>query len=67
MIRFLSAAILLLAAAAPSQAQIWREVTERAGQVMDTAEKVGAAVVPISTAQEIDIAAKLKDVHRLLG
>ena len=51
----LAAATLLLAGAAPSSAQIWREATERAGQILDTAEKVGAAVVPISTAQEIEI------------
>ena len=49
------AAILVLGAAAPASAQIWREATERAGQVLDTAERVGAAVVPISTAQEIEI------------
>ena len=50
-----AAAILLLLGAAPAGAQIWREATERAGQVLDTAERVGAAVVPISTAQEIEI------------
>jgi predicted Zn-dependent protease len=51
----LSVAVLLAADAASARAQIWREVTERAGQVLDTAEKVGAAVIPISTAQEIEI------------
>ena len=49
------AALLVLAGAMPSEAQIWREITGRAEQVIDTAEKVGAAVVPISTAQEIEI------------
>lgn len=54
-LRAAAAAAVLLAGAAPAEAQIWREVQERAGQVLDTAEKVGAAVVPISTEQEIEI------------
>ncbi|CAN5862106.1 hypothetical protein BH20GEM1_BH20GEM1_09740 [soil metagenome] len=50
-----SAALMLLAAAGPARAQIFDRVRERAEQALEVAEKVGAAVVPISTAQEIEI------------
>jgi predicted Zn-dependent protease len=55
LLRAAPAAFLLLASAASGRAQILDRVRERAEQVMDTAEKVGTAVVPISTEQEIEI------------
>jgi predicted Zn-dependent protease len=50
-----AAAFLLLADSPPAGAQIFDRVRERAEQALDVAEKVGAAVVPISTEQEIEI------------
>jgi predicted Zn-dependent protease len=50
-----AAALLLLADSPPASAQIFDRVRERAEQALDVAEKVGAAVVPISTEQEIEI------------
>lgn len=50
-----AAALLLLAESPPASAQIFDRVRERAEQALDVAEKVGAAVVPISTEQEIEI------------
>lgn len=50
-----AAGLLALAAPAPAEAQILDRLRNRAEQVLDTAEKVGAAVVPISTEQEIEI------------
>ena len=49
------AGALLFAGAVPADAQILDRLRNRAEQVIDTAEKVGAAVVPISTEQEIEI------------
>ena len=54
-LRPVAAALLALAAPAPAEAQIFDRIRDRAEQVLDTAEKVGAAVVPISTEQEIEI------------
>jgi predicted Zn-dependent protease len=50
-----AAAFLLIADPLPARAQIFDRVRERAEQALDVAEKVGAAVVPISTEQEIEI------------
>ena len=50
-----AAGLFVLAAAAPAEAQIFDRIRDRAEQVLDTAEKVGAAVVPISTEQEVEI------------
>jgi len=55
LLRVGAAALLLLASAAPGRAQILDRLRNRAEQVLDTAEKVGTAVVPISTEQEIEI------------
>ena len=46
---------LLFASVAPARAQIFDRLRNQAGQVLETAEKVGAAVIPISTEQEIEI------------
>ena len=48
-------AALLLASASRAEAQILDRLRNQAEQVLDTAEKVGAAIVPISTEQEIEI------------
>ena len=50
-----TAALLLLADSPPASGQIFDRVRERAEQALGVAEKVGAAVVPISTEQEIEI------------
>ncbi|HYO45298.1 MAG TPA: M48 family metalloprotease, partial [Gemmatimonadota bacterium] len=55
LLRVGAAALLLLACAAPGRAQIFDRLKEQAEQVLDTAEKVGTAVVPISTEQEVEI------------
>jgi predicted Zn-dependent protease len=55
--RFFAAALvtgLLCTGAGRADAQILDRLRGRAEQVLDTAEKVGAAVVPISTEQEIE-------------
>lgn len=44
-----------LAGAAPAGAQILDRILDKAEQVKEVADKVGAAVVPISTEQEIEI------------
>jgi predicted Zn-dependent protease len=48
-------AFLWTASATPAPAQILKGLRERAEQVLETAEKVGTAVVPISTEQEVEI------------
>jgi len=49
------AAVVLLASATPGRAQILDRLRDSAERVLDTAEKVGTAVVPISTEQEVEI------------
>lgn len=53
--RLVAAAGLLFVSASPAGAQIFDRIRERAEQVVGVAEKVGTAVVPISTEQEIEI------------
>lgn len=55
LLRVGAAALLLLAYAAPGRAQIFDRLKDQAEQVLDTAEKVGTAVIPISTEQEVEI------------
>lgn len=54
-VRLAVATGLLAVSAAPAGAQIFDKIRERAEQVVDVAEKVGTAAVPISTEQEIEI------------
>ncbi|HUP01096.1 MAG TPA: M48 family metalloprotease [Gemmatimonadota bacterium] len=49
------AALALTGTAAPARGQILDRILEKAEKVKETAEKVGTAVVPISTEQEIEI------------
>lgn len=53
-----SAALVVLAltaGATPTEAQILDRILDRAEKVKETAEKIGTAVVPVSTEQEIEI------------
>ena len=54
-VRLAAAAGLLALTAGPAGAQIFDSLKDRAEQVIGVAEKVGTAVVPISTEQEVEI------------
>lgn len=50
-----AAAALVLAVVAPARAQLLDRILDKAEKVKETAQRVGSAVVPVSTEQEVEI------------